>query len=182
MWIYFSFTVIIWASSKKHTLFNFGIAMTKTARLMRAAVLSALLPIAIAGQLDWKGSYAFHENGGRNAGGTAVLIAHEMEIFEGGDGLAVTLESNGYQTSAELVCMAKVEGTKLLIYFQSYGENNMFQPYEQGDLLLTLERKPEKGKTVLLTHWGKFTPAIPKNIKSGKVYFEKLQVSPPLEK
>ncbi|MEP6704288.1 MAG: DUF5991 domain-containing protein, partial [Acidobacteriota bacterium] len=73
-----------------------------------------------------------------------------------------------------LVCSTKLEGAKLLIYFQSYGEDNMFEPYKEGDLLLTLERKPEKGKNVVLTNWGKFTPAIPRNAKSGKVYFEKV--------
>jgi hypothetical protein len=38
---------------------------------------------------------------------------------------------------------------------------------------LTLERKTVKGKPVILTYWGKFTPAIEKNGKSGNVYFEK---------
>ena len=147
--------------------------MRKTVRLLRVAVISALVPIAVCAQSDWKGSYSFHEDGGKNAGGIAVLISHEMDVFDGGEGLSASVESNGYQTSAELVCTAKIEGSKLLIYFQSYGENNMFEPYKQGDLLFTLERKTEKGKTLILTHWGKFTPQIPRNQKSGKVYFEK---------
>jgi hypothetical protein len=147
--------------------------MRKTARLLQIAAVSLSITIAASAQTDWKGSYYFGEDGGKNAGGIAVLISHELEIFEGGDGLAAMIESNGYQTSAELVCTAKIEGTKLMIVFQSYGENNMFEPYNKGDLLFTLERKTEKGKTVILTHWGKFTPAIPKNQKSGKVYFEK---------
>jgi hypothetical protein len=150
--------------------------MRKTARLLQIAAVSISVSIAVAAQADWKGSYYFGEDGGKNAGGIAVLISHELEIFDGDEGLAATLESNGYQTSSELICTAKVVGAKLLIYFQGYGENNMFEPYKQGDLLLTLERKTEKGKTVLLTHWGKFTPAIPRNQKSGKVYFEKTNV------
>lgn len=147
--------------------------MRKTARLLQMAAVSSLVSIAVSAQADWKGSYYFGEDGGKNAGGIAVMISHELGIFDGDEGLAATLESNGFQTSSELICTAKVEGTKLLIYFQGYGENNMFEPYKQGDLLLTLERKTEKGKAVLLTHWGKFTPAIPRNEKSGKVYFEK---------
>ncbi|MEO8573005.1 MAG: DUF5991 domain-containing protein [Pyrinomonadaceae bacterium] len=123
-------------------------------------------------QNDWKGTYSFDENGGKNAGGTTIFISHELTVFDGDDGLAARLQSNGYQTSTDLICSAKVEGTKLLIYFQSYGEDNMFEPYGLGDLLLTLERKMEKAKSIVLTHWGKFTPAIPKNAKSGKVYFE----------
>ena len=137
--------------------------MRKTARLLQIVALSFSVSIAVTAQTDWKGSYYFGEDGGKNAGGTAVLISHELEIFDGDEGLAATLESNGYQTSSELICTAKVEGPKLLIYFQGYGENNMFEPYKQGDLLFTLERRTGKGKTLLLTHWGKFTPAIPGN-------------------
>jgi hypothetical protein len=123
-------------------------------------------------QNDWKGSYSFDENGGKNAGGAVIFISHELSIFDADDELAGRLQSNGYQTAADLICSTKVEGSKLLVYFQSYGEDNMFEPYKPGDLLLTLERKNEKGKVVILTYWGKFTPAIPKNSKTGKVYFE----------
>ena len=141
-----------------------------------AVVLFAAATIASPQVADWKGSYAFTENGGKNAGGSVILITHQIDVFEGGDGLAASIQSNGYQTSAELNCSAKVQGTKLLIYFESYGENNMFEPYGQGDLLLTLERKTVKGKPALLTHWGKFSASIPANEKSGRVYFEKIKV------
>jgi hypothetical protein len=128
-------------------------------------------------QNDWKGTYSFDENGGKNAGGVVIFISHELSIFDGDDGLAARLQSNGYQTSADLICSVKIEGAKLLVFFQSYGEDNMFEPYKPGDLLFTLERKDEKGKTAVVTYWGKFTPAIPKYTKSGKVYFEKTQKS-----
>ena len=121
-------------------------------------------------QSDWSGRYGFTENGGKNAGGTVIMITHEIDVFEGGDGLAASISSQGYQTSAELNCSAKIVGNKLQIFFESYGENNMFEPYNQGDLLLTLERK---GKA-LLTHWGKFAASIERNQKSGKAYFERL--------
>ena len=124
-------------------------------------------------QSDWKGSYSFDENGGKNAGGVVIFISHELNIFDGDDGLAATLQSNGYQTSTDLICNTKIEGSKLMIYFQSYGENNMFEPYQPGDLLFTLEKKVERSKPVVLTFWGKFTPSIPKNSKPGKVYFER---------
>ena len=138
-----------------------------------AALGLLLLSFHSNAQTDWKGSYFFDENGGKNAGGAAIFISHELSVFEGEDGLAARLQSNGYQTSTDLICTVKVEGAKLLIYFQSYGEDNMFEPYAPGDLLLTLERKTEKGKQVLLTYWGKFAPDIPKYAKTGKVYFEK---------
>lgn len=147
--------------------------MRKIAKIFEIGVVLLLLSMASNAQTDWKGAYDFSENGGKNAGGAAIFISHELEIFDGGDGLAARLQSNGYQTSTDLVCSVKVEGPKLMIYFQSYGEDNMFEPYQQGDLLLTLERKVVKGKPIILTHWGKFSASIPKNEKSGKVYFEK---------
>jgi hypothetical protein len=144
--------------------------MTKLASIL---VVFLVLALNAAAQNDWKGSYYFGEDGGKTAGGTKIFISHDLEIFDGDNEIAGTLQSNGYQTSADLVCTAKVEGTKLLVYFQSYGENNMFEKYEPGDLLFTLEKKTVKGKPAILTYWGKFKPAIETNEKPGKVYFEK---------
>lgn len=149
--------------------------MREIARVSQIVVLSLLLSGVVFAQAEWTGSYAFHENGGKNAGGAVILISHELNVIDSGDGLTATLQSNGYQTSSDLVCTAKVEGARLLIYFQNYGEDNMFEPYQPGELLLTLERKTGKGKTIFITHWGKFTPAIPKNEKSGKQYFERVK-------
>lgn len=131
--------------------------------------------VLVNAQSSWLGKYEFSEDGGRNAGGTAIFISHELEIRETSDGLMATLQSNGYQTSKDLICIAKIVGSKLEIYFDSYGENNIFESYEQGDLLLTLENKTAKGKTQTLTFWNKFQPSIEKNEKSGKVYFQKTQ-------
>jgi hypothetical protein len=142
-------------------------------KLASIGVVLLILALNAAAQNDWKGSYYFGEDGGKNAGGTKMFIEHTLEIFDGDNEIAATLQSNGYQTSADLVCTAKVQGAKLMLYFQSYGENNMFEKYQPGDLLLTLEKKSVKGKAVVLTYWGKFTPAIEKNEKPGKVYFEK---------
>lgn len=124
-------------------------------------------------QSSWVGTYEFTESGGKTAGGTAIVVTHEIDISEGEKGLIAMMQSNGYQTSKDLVCTARIEGGRLNIYFESYGENNIFETYEQGDLLLSLENKTVKGKTQLLTWWGKFTPLYPSNEKSGKVYFKK---------
>jgi hypothetical protein len=141
-------------------------------KIFHALVFLVIAAAAVHSQ-SWPGTYTFNEDGGKNAGGTAIFITHEMDVSEGENGLVVMLRSNGYQTSRDLVCSAKLEGGKLNIYFESYGEDNMFEPYEPGDLLLSLENKTTKGKTELLTWWGKFTPMIPKNEKTGKVYFRK---------
>jgi len=147
--------------------------MTKLFRILPIALAFFWMSTVAVAQNTWIGSYLFEEDGGKNAGGAAIFIGHELNIFEGDGGLVATLQSNGHQTSAELVCSTKVDGSRLMIYFESYGENNRFEHYESGDLLFSLERKAEKGTTTVLTHWGKFTPAFPKYQKPGKVYFEK---------
>ena len=143
--------------------------------MKRAALLSLLVvvlfAIAVEAQSEWIGSYTFDEDGGRNAGGTVIFIVHELVILETDDGLRATLQSNGYQTSKDLNCSAKPKGSKLEIYFESYGENNVFESYSPGDLLLTLEKRTAKGKSELLTWWGKFTPVVPEKPKTGKVFF-----------
>jgi hypothetical protein len=146
--------------------------MRKINRIVQLTALSLIFSAVTVAQSDWIGSYEFHENGGKTAGGSVILVSHEINVIDSGDGLTATIQSNGYQTSTDLVCTAKIEGSKLLIYFQNYGEDNMFESYRKGDLLLTLERKAGKGEPLILTHWGKFTPSVPKNEKTGKVYFE----------
>jgi hypothetical protein len=132
-----------------------------------------IFSVFINAQTSWVGSYEFNEDGGKTVGGTAIFITHQIEIKQTDDGLMAAIQSNGYQTSVDLVGTAKTDGDKLMIYFDSYGENNVFENYEQGDLLLTLEMKKNKNKTELLTYWNKFQPAVPKNEKSGKVYFKR---------
>ena len=145
------------------------------AKSIACLLLTIFLTVAASAQREWVGAYEFEENGGRTAGGTAILISHRLEVVETDDGLVGMLQSNGYQTSKDLVGKAKIEGARLLLYFDSYGENNVFEPYAPGDLLLTLERKSVKGKTELLTFWNKFQPAVPQNEKTGKVYFRKTE-------
>lgn len=145
--------------------------------LKNTAILLITLVFCIAAnaQSDWVGKYDFAEDGGKTAGGTAVFISHQLDITETDDGLIARITSAGYQTSIDLNCTAKVQGNKLLIYFDSYGEDNMFEKYAQGDLLLTLEKKAVKGKEQILTYWSKFTPSIDPKAKSGKVYFQKMK-------
>ncbi len=142
---------------------------------MKRAVVSLVFAFVWASvshaQGDWVGTYTFDEDGGRNAGGTPIFIVHELFVMETDDGLRATLKSNGYQTSKDLNCTAKVKGSKLEIYFESYGEDNVFETYAPGDLLLTLEKKTGKGKSELLTWWGKFTPIVPEKPKTGRVFF-----------
>jgi hypothetical protein len=148
--------------------------------LSKIGILCALLfafATAAAAQTDWTGAYEFGEDGGKTTGGTVIFISHQLEVRKTDDGLVAFIKSNGFQTSRDLICTARAEGGKLFIYFESYGEDNVFEPYETGDLLLTLETKTVKGKTRILTFWNKLEPIVPKNEKSGQVYFQKLEAA-----
>jgi hypothetical protein len=147
-------------------MFNFRIVLT-------TLVLCLFCAASALAQNPWLGVYEFNEDGGKNAGGSPIFVTHRLEIMTSDDGLIATIESNGYQTSKDLLCKVKVKGAKAFIYFEGYGENNVFESYEKGQLMLTLEKKGGGAKPTLLTHWGAFQPIVPKNEKSGRVYFTK---------
>ena len=135
------------------------------------ALLGAALSAGAAAQkskpepaADWVGRYSFSEDGGRTVGGSAILITHELTVKRQGGGLEGHLVSNGYQTSADLICDARPDATRLRLVFRKYGESNLSRPYQSGDLLLTLTRRKRGRRTELRTTWGKFEPAI----ESGK--------------
>ncbi|MBK8151512.1 MAG: hypothetical protein IPK58_25785 [Acidobacteria bacterium] len=135
-------------------------------------LLLTVFATAAFAQERWTGRYEFEELGGKTSGGTAIIVNHEIEITDSDDGLIALIRGTGFQTSRDLVGNARVEGEKLLIYFNSYNEDNVLEPYAEGDLLLTLERR--KGE--LLTFWGKYLPVVQKNEKTGKVYFTKVKI------
>ena len=143
-------------------------------RWLLANLFCVFLTTFALSQSPWLGKYEFTENGGKNAGGTVMMVTHHLEILKSEDGLVATLESNGYQTSKDLLCLVKVQGNKAMLYFEGYGDNNVFESYTKGQLMLTLEQKNEVGKKTLLTYWNEFKPIVPKNEKNGKVYFARL--------
>lgn len=124
----------------------------------------------------WLGDYTFGEDGGRTAGGTPIFVVHSLGIRREADTLVAEIVSNGYQTSRHLVGTVKVTGNTARIYFKSYGEDNMYEPYGAGDLLLTLKRVVQKGKTRILTYWNAFEPAV-KPLANGRVYFKRERAS-----
>lgn len=138
---------------------------------LKFAILILLCASPAFAQERWTGRYEFEESGGKTSGGTAVVVSHEIEVFETDDGLIAMIKSQGFQTSRDLVCKARIEGAKMLLFFESYGEDNVLATYKDGELLLTLERKKDE----LLTHWGAFQPVTGNYAKSGKVYFQKVK-------
>lgn len=148
--------------------------MKRISRISGVLLFTVLLSYAVYAQNSWIGSYEFEEDGGKTTGGTQIYIVHQLDILETDDGLIAMIQSNGFQTSRDLIAATKVEGNKLLVYFEAYGEHNTFQTYQKGDLLFTLEKTVKKETVEIRTIWDKFQPVVPKHQSSGKVYFQKV--------
>ena len=120
----------------------------------------------------WEGTYTYQEGGGRTAGGTGMLVEHTIRVYRRGEGLVADVDAAGFQVSISLRCVAKAEGDRLNLYFESYREDNVTEPYRRGQLLLSLRRSTYRGKTRILTYWVTYRPAF-QTARSGRVYFRK---------
>lgn len=147
--------------------------MKKMYGIITVLMTTVFFCVSAFAQNPWVGSYEFDEDGGKTGAGTPIYIVHQLDILETDDGLIAIIQSNGFQTLRDLIATTKIVGNRLNIYFENYGENNSLQPYKSGELLFSLERKSTKDTTEFLTFWDKFQPGVPKNEKSGKVYFKK---------
>ena len=144
--------------------------MPRSFRIPLIALFVFASVIVVSAQSPWLGTYEFTEDGGKNAGGSSIVVTHQVDVLNSDKGLVATVKSNGYQTAVDVLCLVKVKGNKAMFYFEGYGDDNMFENYSKGQLMFTLE----KGKSDLLTHWGVFKPIVPKNERPGKVYFAKV--------
>lgn len=76
--------------------------MIKTALLF---VFVLFVGFSANAQTAWVGNYEFVKSGGRTAGGTAIVITHELVIEESNGKLTGNLAANGYQISKDLNCI-----------------------------------------------------------------------------
>lgn len=152
-------------------------AIFRPGRAIIAALtfLGALLAIPAGAQAEagdaWSGAYAYTESGGRNAGGAAIIVTHEIAVTRAGDGYRAEITANGYQTQVQIHAAATVVGNRLLLRFARDGEEQMFKGrYQPGALLLELERPVRGG---LLTHWRAYTPATTERFRNPGAYFKR---------
>lgn len=127
---------------------------------------------ASAGRATWVGTYTFQEGGGRTAGGAGMFVEHTIKVYRRGEELIADLDAAGFQESRSLRCAVKTEGDRISLYFESYREDNITEPYRPGQLLLSIARSTSRGKTRILTYWAAYRPAF-QTARSGRVYFRK---------
>lgn len=123
--------------------------------------------------VDWEGTYTFNEGGGRTTGGTGMFVEHTIKVFRRGEELVADVDAAGFQVSVSLRCVAKAEGDRLNLFFESYREDNIRESYRRGQLLLSLRYLISRGKARILTYWAAYGPAL-RTPRSGRVYFRKI--------
>jgi hypothetical protein len=116
-----------------------------------------------SGNPPWEGEYNFGETSGRNTG---LVILYSVKVYQKDGSLLADIDADGHQTMTRLSCKTKVAGNRLTLYFSNYREENLFEIYKPGEVLLSLERRGGK----LLTYWGAIRPQLT-GFKNGRVYF-----------
>lgn len=112
---------------------------------------------------SWVGNYIFSEYAPPDQN-----MFYTISIYKENNEYYSKINIDGFQTIVRL--QAKVSGDEKTIelLFASYLPDNQFEPYDEGDILLSLEKRDSD----IYTLWGKIQPMIESNKKSGKVYFK----------
>jgi hypothetical protein len=123
---------------------------------------------------EWGGLYRYNANFGRNAGGTAMNVTYEISI-EDGPTPGAEISADGYQTSNTVLCTTRKKGSSIELRFLSYPNGKMENEYgvnlyENSDLLMTLTRVVNAGKTKYRAVIGKYNTDV-----KGPVYFKKVR-------
>ena len=111
---------------------------------------------------EWLGSYTFSEHIPPN-----VDAVYHLTVYKKQEEYYAMVVIDGYQIMTRLRAKLKVEDATASLIFDKYLPENRFTPYNEGDILLILERKDEK----ILTAWGKINPIDDKNKQNGKIFF-----------
>jgi Family of unknown function (DUF5991) len=149
---------------------------------MKTLILSAFLVLVSFGAANaqtipssWFGEYNGMESG-MNATETRSFSAWaKLELSEAEGGITgIYTEGENSDTYNKYMFTAKGNATTISLYFGScmpveYGSSEpCTSTFKKGDLMFKLTKTKVKGKTTILTTWGKLNKG-----KSGKVYFVK---------
>jgi hypothetical protein len=115
--------------------------------------------------VEWEGKYIFGEFGGKNTG---ILISYSINVYKKNGVLIADIDADGFQTEMRISCTTTPLGNRIDLYFDKYREDNLYEIYKPGEMLLSFEKKGSK----ILTYWAAIKPQlIP--FKNGRVYFAK---------
>ncbi len=103
---------------------------------------------------NWTGIYKYSESAPTNIGSNQTW-AYELKIYKENGQLKAQLNIDGFQTLVRIQAVAREQNKNLDIILDSYRPENIYQPYQKGDLLFTLQKiSKEKYKIA----WNKLQP------------------------
>lgn len=152
------------------------ISTMKTVGLSLAAAAAMVASPAPAEVAAWNGRYVWEEGVGRHGGpdprdSVAAFITYTLSIGPGNGPTRCTLNGQGFQTNKRIRCTLTPQGKSIIVKFQGYGADNMFDDgYRGGQPLFTLTRTPRGLVTTLqgLKASSNLTP------RSGKLFYKVL--------
>lgn len=110
----------------------------------------------------WAGEYQFEE-----ALSSQSSIVYHLTITQAGDGCQAEVTVEGFQSMQDLLADVTGDDHAIQLVFTGYTGNNLWQPYHEGDILLTLADRGDG----MLTTWGALVPQLDQNQAPGQ-YFQ----------
>ncbi len=127
------------------------------------------LPCAVAqSSKPWQGQWTYVESWPDINPGLKDLISYKVRIKPVGNGYAVEVDMDGFQTMVRLKASGEVQGNRMVVICEGTREGHGFPESPSGQV--HLEFKKVNGKVI--TVWRGLQPALAKHRKPG-VYFRK---------
>lgn len=112
---------------------------------------------------SWIGDYTFSEFSPPDQN-----MFYSITIYKEDSNYYADIIIFGFQTLSELRATVLGEENSIKLVFEKYLPDNMYEPYNKGDILLSFEKR----NSLLYTTWGKLEPMLKSNVKLGEVYFK----------
>lgn len=112
---------------------------------------------------SWIGDYTFSEFAPPNQN-----MFYRISIYKENDDYYAEINIDGFQTIRRLQAKVIGDESSIKLIFNKYLPENLMEPYVEGDILLSFEKR----NSHLYTFWGKIQPILENNTKSGDEYFK----------
>jgi hypothetical protein len=108
----------------------------------------------------WIGDYSFSEQN----------VSYRFTINKSYGNYRATFYIDRYNIEQQFKTIIVGDENSIDIIFNFYSSETTINPYEKGDVLLTLKKENDE----IITYWGKMQPMLSSNCESGSVYFIKV--------
>jgi hypothetical protein len=112
---------------------------------------------------QWIGEYIFTESSPPEK-----VLSYGLNIYKENEVYYGEIYIDGFQTMTRIRTIISGDENSIDLIFEEYLPDNSYEPYNKGDLMLTLKMDSDK----ILTSWGEIKPMRDENLNSG-IYFEK---------